>query len=321
MRTSTKAWLVIAALLVLIGCIVFGGVMSMYKWDFSKLSTVKYENNDHVINEDYRDISVITETADVVFVPSENLITSVSCYEQKNTKHSVTVKGGALVIEVVDTRKWYEYIGINFGTPKITVSIPQGEYGTLSVKSTTGCVEIPKDFKFECVDVSVSTGKVTNHASASELIKIKTSTGKVCVENVSADILDLSVTTGNVDVSNVNCESDITVGVSTGKAYFTNTKCKNFVSSGSTGDIFLDNVIAEDRISIKRSTGDVKFNGCDAGELSIKTDTGDVKGDLLTEKVFWAQTDTGKLDVPKSLTGGKCEINTNTGDIVMSICR
>ena len=121
MRTRTKVWLIIAASLVLIGSIVFGGVMSVLKWDFTKLSTVKYENNDYKIHDDYQHISIITDTADIVFVPCESPTTSVSCYEQKNNMHSVSVKDGTLEIEIVDTRKWYEYIGINFGTPKRTV--------------------------------------------------------------------------------------------------------------------------------------------------------------------------------------------------------
>lgn len=319
MRTRTKVWLIIAASLVLIGCIIFGGVMSMFKWDFTKLSTVKYESNDYEINENYKNISIITHTADIVFVPSENLMTSVSCHEQKNVKHSVTVKDDTLVIEVVDMRKWYEYIGINFGTPKITVYIPQGEYGMLSIKSSTGDVEIPKDFKFESIDVSESTGNVTNCASTLEYIKIKTSTGNISVENISAGALDLSVSTGRIIVSNVTTEGDVKINVTTGKTKMTNIECKSVISSGSTGNISLDNVIAAEKLSIERSTGDVKFNSCDAAEICVKTDTGHVTGTLLTDKVFITQTNIGSVNVPKTATGGRCEITTHTGDIKLEI--
>jgi len=39
----TKIWLVAAASLILIGCILFGGVMIMPEGDFIKLATNKYE--------------------------------------------------------------------------------------------------------------------------------------------------------------------------------------------------------------------------------------------------------------------------------------
>ena len=315
MRTRTKVWLIVAASLVLIGCILFVGVMSILKWDFTKLFTGKYENNDYKIHEDYQNISIITDTADIVFVPCENTTTSVSCYEQKNNMHSVSVKDGTLEIEIVDTRKWYEYIGINFGTPKITVCIPEGEYGKLSVKASTGNVEIPEVFKFRSIDISLSTGEVKNYASALEGIKIKTTTGNICIEDASAGSLDLIVSTGKVTVSSVTCEGDIAVGVSTGKTYLSNIRCKSVISSGSTGDILLNNVIATERFSIDRSTGDVKFDGSDAAEIFVETDTGDVSGNLLTDKVFITKTDTGDVDVPKTVTGGRCEITTDTGDI------
>ena len=58
------------------------------------------------------------------------------------------------------------------------------------------------------------------------------------------------------------------------------------------------------------------FDRCDAAELSITTDTGDVKGTLLSDKVFIARTDTGRVHVPETTNGGKCKITTSTGDII-----
>lgn len=319
MRKKTKIWLVIATALIVVGCVIFGGVMTMLQWDFTKLSTVKYETNDYEIDENYKNISIVTDTADIVFMPSQNSKSSIVCHEQKNVKHSVTVKDDTLVIAVVDTRKWYEYIGINIGTPKITVYLPNAEYEKLFIKESTGNVEIPNNFRFESMDISTSTGDVKNDASASESIKIKTGTGNIRVENISAEALDLSVSTGGITVSDVTCQGDVKIHVSTGKTKLTDIACKNLTSSGNTGDISLKNVIAREKFSLERSTGDVKFDGCDAAEISVKTDTGDVTGTLLSEKVFLAETDTGRVEVPKTATGGRCEITTDTGDIRIKI--
>ena len=53
--------------------------------------------------------------------------------------------------------------------------------------------------------------------------------------------------------------------------------------------------------------------------LRNDTDTGDVKGSLLSEKIFIPTTDTGDVDVPKTVTGGRCEITTDTGDIKITV--
>lgn len=232
MEKKIKIWLLIAISLVLIGCILFVGVMSMLEWDFTKLSTTKYETNTYEVSDAFDGISIDTTTADIVFVLSDNGKCRVECHEEEKAKNSVTVEEGILNIKLVYERAGY--FGLNIGSPKITVYLPKTEYTSLLIDESTGDIEIPKDFSFNNVDISLSTGDVNFNASASEMIKIKTSTGDIRVENISAGTLDLSVSTGKVTVSSVTCEGDITVGVSTGKAYLTDIACKNVISSGST---------------------------------------------------------------------------------------
>lgn len=319
MKTRTKVWLIIAASLVLIGCILFVSVMRVLGWDFMKLATVTYETNTYTISEAFDSISVNTDTADIVFAVSDNGKCTVQCREEANAKHSVAVKNGTLTIMLVDERAVYDYIRLSFGSPKITVSLPQAEYASLFIREDTGDIAMPKGLTFKNADISLSTGDVAFCASASERIQIKTTTGDIRVENTSADALDLSVSTGKVTVSGVSCTGDIAVGVSTGKAQLGDIRCKSVLSRGSTGDISLKNVIATEKFSIVRDTGDVLLDACDAAELFIETDTGNVKGTLLSDKIFITETDTGRIKVPNSTTGGRCQITTDTGDIKIDV--
>ena len=298
MGKRTIAWLVFAISLILVGCIIFGGTMTLLNWDFTNLSTVKFETNNYAINEPYQNIAVITDTANITFLPSENGETKIICHEQKNSMHTVAVNDGALTIQINDTKKWYEHIGISFRSPKITVFIPERTYGDLSVTVSTGHVEVPETFQFESITITASTGTITNRASASESVSLKTSTGDILVEAISAGTMDLTVSTGKVTLTDITCES--------------------VVSHGSTGRVALKNVVASKRFSIEQNTGDVTFDRCDAPEIYVKTTTGHVKGSLLTGKLFDTQTGTGHVDVPAS-AGGKCQIRTDTGDIEIRI--
>lgn len=321
MKKSTIVWLVIAAALILAGGMMFGCAMTMINWDFAKLSTDKYETREYEITDEFQTISVLADTADVVFVPTEDTECRVVCYEQTNVSHAVAVKDGTLTVEVIDTRKWYEHIGFNFKTPKVKVYMPKGEYAALTVKTDTGNVNVSGEFHFETIDATVSTGNVDCFASSSGQIRIKASTGNISLQDVSAGSLDLAVSTGRVLMIRTNCATDINIKVSTGEAVLAGVTCQNLTSNGDTGDIDLIGVIASGSFSIVRSTGDVTFDRCDAAEILVTTSTGDVEGTLLSEKIFLIDTDTGHKDVPKTNTGGKCEITTSTGDIEISIER
>lgn len=318
MKKATKVWLITAAALVLIGCVLFAGVAALLKWDFKKLATVRYETNTHEISEAFDCISINSGTADIEFVLSEGGNCKVECLDKKNLRHSVSVEDDTLTIELIDARSGFDYvrhIRINVGSSRITVYLPKTEYASLLIRESTGYIEMPEDFSFKDVDISLSTGDVDFGASASGLLKIRTSTGQIHTQNLSAGELDLTASTGNVTVSGVSCEGDVRVHVTTGKVNLTDLACKNVITTGNTGDIFMKNVLASETFSIERSTGDVAFDACDAAEIFVTTDTGDVSGTLLSDKVFLTRTDTGDVDVPKTITGGRCEITTDTGDI------
>lgn len=314
-----KKMMIAGSLLIFAGLTVFAAVMTLNGWDFTKLGTTKYETNIYESNEEFRNISIKTDIADIVFIPSDSEETKVVCYEADKVKHSVSVSDSILAINEIDTRKWYEYAGINFKTPKITVYLPKGEYSSLIIEEKTGDIEIPDNFNFESIDISVSTGDVKCYASAAKSMEISATTGNINVSDTSVGLLNLYVSTGNVSVSEIICDGDVTVGVTTGKTNLTDIVCQSVISSGNTGDILLKNAIAAKSFSIKRSTGDVTFENADASEVFVETDTGDVRGSLLTNKVFTVRTDTGKVNVPSSSEGGICNIITDTGDIKITV--
>lgn len=315
---SKKIGLIIAGVLVALGLFVFGGAVVASGGDFTKLGASNFQTNVHEISEQFDGISIETQTADIRFLPATDGKCKAVCFERESMKHSVSVQDGVLTIREVDERKWYEYLG-GFGEETLTLYLPQSEYGALKIQSDTSDIEIPQNFRFDSVDISVSTGDVECLASVNKTLKIKTSTGDIELERMSASSMELSVSTGEVSVENVNCLGEIKITVSTGKAELENVACGSLVSKGSTGDITLKNVIASGKFTIERSTGDVRFERSDAAEIFVKTDTGDVRGTLLTAKVFAAKTDTGRIDLPRTDEGGRCEIITDTGDIQIRI--
>lgn len=280
MSKKTKIWLIAAACLMVTGGILFTGVMTSMGWDFKKLTTDKMETNEYVISEAYENITVKSGYADITFVPSEDTQTRVTCYEYENVKHTVEAKDGVLTVGVVDSRKWYDHIGIHFEKPRLTVAVPKGEYGKLTVDNTTGDVRLPQGITFGDMDISVTTGDLFLGASATGHISCKSTTGEVKMRGV---------------------------------------RCAALTASGTTGDLEMEDVVVSGKITVTRTTGDVEFERCDGGELYIKVSTGDVEGTLLTPKTFKCKATTGKVDVPNPSEGGLCQIKTTTGDIEIRV--
>ena len=264
-----------------VGLGLFIGVMAANDWDFKKLSTDKFTTNTYGAVEEFDNISINTKSTNIRFESAEDGETKVVCKEREKVKHTVKVENGTLVIEEDDTRKWYDHIGLFVDSPEMTVYLPKSEFGALSVGNKTGDIEIAGGFTFGEINIGCSTG--------------------------------------NVEMTSVNCEGKIQIGVTTGNATLTNVTCKSLISNGSTGGISLINVTASEEFSVERSTGNVTFQRCDAAKITVVTSTGNVTGTLLSDKIFITDSSTGKIDVPKTVSGGECNIKTSTGNIEIRI--
>lgn len=300
MSDIRKKLLKLAGILVFIGLAMFLTVIIIIKFDFNRLNTMKLETATHTIKDEFNDIEIDVDSANVTFVASEDDICKVICKEPERMKHAVEVKNGILKIKSVDSRKWYDYIGIGFCDYSVRVYLPKAAYDKLELETAIGDIEVPEGFTFGDVDIEASTAKIIWNADVDNSIKISTSTGDITLKAVSIkNSISLSTSTGEIKLNDVSCNS--------------------FDAESSTGDITLTDVIAEGGITIDTSTGDVEFEDSDADWLSIKTSTGEVSGTLLSDKIFEADTSTGDVELPKTTTGGSCKIKTSTGDIEIEI--
>ena len=276
MTKNMKIWMILGAALVVLGMAVAAGALCVGGWDLTQLDTGEYETNTYEIGDPFHHISVNTDIADVVLLPSEDGQCRVVCREETRAKHIVTVREGVLEIEVADERKWYDHVGINFGDPQITVYVPDGQMRAVFVTATTG-------------DISL--------------------------EDMKLEELRLTVSTGRISLRSIACQETVYLQVSTGTVELADLTCRVLESRGSTGNIKLQNVTASESFCLKRSTGKVIFDGCDAPEVLVETSTGDVEGTLLSGKAFRVQSSTGSVEIPESFGEQPCVITTSTGDV------
>ena len=348
-----KKWFTIAGIFILLGGIMFTITGCASGWRFGG----KQVKNSVEVADSFYNIDIVSDIYDITFLPSQDGSCRLITCGNKRITHSAKVENGTLKIQIEDSRRWFERI-FNLHESSLTLYLPEAEYGSLCINEHTGDIEI-SNYKFNNVDIKLSTGDVDieniicgdfslklstgdtsidgitcnnftttgdtgdislNNLTANSNVSIERSTGDVNVNTatVSGNLYS-KTSTGSNNISLANCGGDIEVKVSTGKSLLSDITCANLTTTGSTGNLGMSNVIASGKFSIERSTGDVHFDKCDAAEIYVKVDTGDVTGTLLSEKIFQASTDTGKVQVPESWEGGKCKIETDTGDIKIAI--
>jgi len=296
---KTKFWLLVAGICILVGCTLFGVVMTELKWDFSQLSTAKFVDNTHTPTQDFTRIVVDTDTASILFAPSDDGCT-VACHEEEKARHNVFVQDGTLHIQVVNEKKWYDHIGIHFASPKLTVQLPRKQYDALTVKCATGSVTVSGQLALGEVEVSVATGAI-------DLSRVTMQTGI------------LQTNTGRTTLSDVSCDGVLRLVGGTGRTVTKDLRCGELLVTTGTGDVELINTVADERFTISAGTGDVLFACCDAPDIQVSTGTGDVEGSLLSGKCFDADTKTGDVRLPANSGTQTCHIQTGTGDIRITV--
>ena len=340
MKKAIVISLIVAGALVLVGAGLFAGAMSAADWDFGALQTQEYELVTHKLNEEFSDISIQTIESSIEFQPSTDGTCKVECMESEHLTYSVSVQDGTLKITTQDTRQWYHNIGIfNTQRQNMVVYLPKTAYDALLIKSNTGTVTVSSEFSFANVQIGMNTGAVKWEAGVTHSMSVETDTGFVRIKNVSMDgalsvktdtgraeingteakSIKVETNTGKAIVTDATANSTLSVTTDTGNAELTGCRAVDIFVETDTGKAKLTDVVAFGKMEIETDTGDVNLDGCDAAQVEIETDTGDVKGTFLTPKIIYTETNTGRVDVPRSTSGDICEITTDTGNIIISI--
>ena len=255
---NRKTWLILAGVLTVIGGLRCGGVMMAENGEFLALQTITFETNTHQIETPYDNISINVDTTDLVLIPIEETTTTVVCYEPEKVVHVVEIRDNTLCIDVVDSRAWYERIGIAFESSKVTVYLPQKQYAAVAVAASTADVEI---------------------------------------EKLSANHLDITLSTGDMRLTDVQCKN-VSGTVSTGDIHLGNViVAQELAMQSSTGDIFLEGCDAN-RLKIKTTTGDVKGWLLSPKTFIATANTGEVRvPQTTTGGLCEITTGTGDIDV------------------------
>lgn len=323
MKKSTLILIIIAVSLVVAGILlsVVGLALAsgdtLWNGGWIALGTKNTARNEFEITEEISEVEILVNTTDVEILPAADGVAKVVCLEDERDPHIVSCEDGVLKIGVGET-PWYRKVSFfSIGERKVTVYLAESKLENLSVETDTGDIRVAKEIFAENATLTADTGEIDVAATVAGKLSVTTDTGDVSLRGVHADEIEVTSSTGDQSYASVICRT-LVASSSTGDQEVRSVECRNLTVSSTTGEQEYESVLVAETMTLKASTGDISILGCDAAEVSVTTDTGDVEGRFLSEKVFYTTTSTGEVSVPRSTSGGLCEITTSTGDITFA---
>ncbi len=305
MKLAKKIAIITALLLIFAGVIT--AVCGALYTDWGKYSTpldfFSYEKESGMIDitESFESISVNLTEKDLRIRPSDDSEIKIDYSQRKGMEFSATVENGVLTISEKRTGGLWSHISFGENHSHCTLYIPKGEYKNLTVTTASGDVVVPADFSFEGAELRTTSGDVSVFANITDELDISTASGDVTIANIVCDKIYASTVSGEIELNDV--------------------KAASMELKSTSGDTELQEVVCEGLLKCQSTSGEIELSRCDGSELELKSTSGDISGTLLSEKVFMPESTSGDINVPYGGNGGKCKIETTSGDISFRIAR
>lgn len=300
MKTATKTALCIAAGLIILGLFISVIAAALMGFSFAKFSPGNYVSITQEVTEPFSSIYIDEDSCSIQLLPSHDEVCRIACTNSDQDFHSFSVENGTLHITSTDTRKWYMHI-ISFmpHSQSLTLYLPQSEYESLAIRSTSGSIEIPADFAFVSAELESTSGSLRFLGSAEESLFLSSTSGRLYAENAAPKYMEAECTSGRIELANI--------------------RCQNLSVENTSGRIALQNVLAAESIRVENTSGGISLEDCDAESIWLDSVSGSISGTLLSDKIFDIDTVSGSVHVPQSVSGGTCRAHTISGSIRFSI--
>ena len=290
-----KIWIIVALCLIGAGVALSAAGYFLSGKDLMALNSRETIRSVCDIEESFSRVSVGAPSANVSILPSDDGKCRVETSSFGETECRSVASGGTLKVIMAD---WHGG-AILFGSPKVTVYLPQKQYESLEVRTESG-------------DIAVGEGVLAVSAT------LKSSSGRISCGAEVTGALEAKSASGGVSVSGVG-EAEVRLESSSGSVTLSDSRPASALLESTSGRILLREVTVSGELSASNTSGSVRLDNCDAANKYIRSTSGSVSGTLLSGKNFTADSSSGSVRVPESSGEGVCEVRTSSGSIRLEV--
>lgn len=256
--------------------------------------------NTYPVSGNFTNVSVTDYYADVQFRVSRDGSVSVVTRDAADVTHTVRVEGNTLTVTRPEPSVGQRLFHHDDDDPEVTIYLPAGNYGALTVSNTSGDIETAGQLGFASASLTTVSGDIDLNGPVSGKIVCNTTSGDVELRCPTAGDVEISTTSGDAELNDSYIQSLKVVSVN--------------------GEVNLERTTAAGAVTIETTSGDVELERSDAASLTISTTSGEVEGSLLTSKNFAVSSSIGRVSAPAAdPAGGPCTVTTTSGDIRLAV--
>ena len=286
-----------AFFLIVVG--VAGSVVTAATTDVFSLEMKDILQEEEVNGAEIQHIEVGTSSTNIKMVPSKGdsikvkLTGKVSEKLKDKYKLVVTEEGDTVNIDV-ENQDLYFYVGFSFIELDLEIEVPEKEYQSLVIESSSGDIDISQ-LKVEEFRTEASSGDITiDQISVSTNNKMEASSGTIHVKNSSASVFDLGASSGDIILQNFDGHVE---------------------AETSSGSIELNNKQVTGNINALASSGDVIVH-FDESPKSLAVDFRGSSGEGVIELEGFSYEDKSENIINGKIGSGEYElkVRTSSGD-------
>ncbi len=180
-----------------------------------------------------------------------------------------------------------------------------GSLNTVTARSTSGKITLG--------------GKTVDGDCTATAADLETTSGEIRVQTATLESLTAKTSSGGIRMESVTVAESVNAETTSGGISLLYTACGTLTVETGSGSIDLTDSTVTNHLGAETTSGSIRLTRADAATLNLKTTSGSVGGSLRTPKIFYTDTTSGSVDVPKSTEGGLCEIKTTSGRIRITI--
>ncbi len=315
-----KTALIIALICLLVGAILVG-VSWVYLQKYpTNMNTVKDSVYEYDINELPKTINITTLSSRVELRPIEGDEWRVECMDKEKLYHTVDMTDGVLTIKQIDTRAWYEHIGIlnGFQNLSVIVYLPAQTYESLNIHAMSGSIKVQEGFTFSNATLQNTSGSINCASVVKGSLNAKNTSGSIFVDGRVGGDLNVKNTSGSIHIIG-GVGGALEVACSSGSIEVANATPTRATVKNISGGIYLENVICEENCIIENTSGGVELKRCDAMSFDVKNVSGNILASILTAKTFDCHSTSGSVKAPSDGNGGTFKARSTSGSIKVTI--